>query len=110
MSRPWGYLGLIFTHGVTTSLLFLIAAGGSIAGWAVLAAVWGARLSMGWVVGVRCLKDPMASTMLWAAPIRDLISFGLWCYSFIGDRIEWRGRSYKLLKGGKLMLLNGPKK
>ena len=105
VSRPWGYFGLIFTHGTATSLLFLLATQGSMLGWAVLGITWSARLVMGWVVGVRCLKDPVARKFLWVVPLRDLISFILWCYSFVGNAIEWRGRRLRLIKGGKLVPL-----
>lgn len=105
VSRPWGYFGLIFTHGTATSLCFLLATKGSILGWAVLGITWSARLVMGWVVGVRCLKDPVARKFLWLVPLRDLISFILWCYSLVGNAIEWRGRRLKLIEGGKLVPL-----
>lgn len=102
VSRPWGYLGLIFTHGTTASLLFLIATGGSIFGWAVLGITWITRLVMAWVVGVKILKDSLAKKFLWLVPLRDIISFTFWCYSFVGNTIEWRGRRLRLTKGGKL--------
>jgi len=105
VSRPWGYLGLIFTHGTAISLLFLIATVGSSLGWAVLIVTWVTRLTMGWVVGVKSLQDPVAKKFLWLIPLRDLISFALWCYSFVGNTIEWRGRRLKLTKDGKLVPL-----
>lgn len=105
VSRPWGYLGLIFTQGTATSLFFLLATQGSILGWAVLGITWSTRLVMGWVVGVRCLKDPVARKFLWLVPLRDPIGFILWCYSFVGNAIEWRGRRLRLLKDGKLVPL-----
>jgi ceramide glucosyltransferase len=105
VSRPWGYLGLIFTHGTATSLLLLLTTQGSILGWSALGITWSTRLVMGWVVGVRCLKDPVAKKFLWLVPLRDLISFALWCYSFVGNAIEWRGRRLRLIKGGKLVPL-----
>lgn len=101
--RPWGYVGLIFTHGTVTSLLLLIATGESTLGWIILGITWIARLVMGWVVGVRSLNDPVAQKFLWLAPIQDLIGFAIWCYSFIGNRIEWRGKGWRLTKGGKLI-------
>ncbi|MGH9765017.1 MAG: bacteriohopanetetrol glucosamine biosynthesis glycosyltransferase HpnI, partial [Blastocatellia bacterium] len=104
-SRPRGYLGLIFTHGTATSLLLLIATRGAIWAWALLAAVWGARLLMAWVVGSKYLKDDVATKLLWLVPIRDIISFGIWLYSFVGDTIEWRGQRFKLTKGGRLVPL-----
>ena len=105
VSRPWGYLGLIFTHGTAISLLLLMATVGSIFGWAGLIVTLSTRLIMAWVVGVRSLKDPVAKKFLWLVPLRDLISFALWCYSFVGDTFEWRGRRLRLTKGGKLMPL-----
>jgi len=103
VSRFWGYLGLLFTHGIAVSLLFVIASGGSILGWAVFGIVWMARLAMAWVVGVKFLKDLQAKKSLWLVPLRDLISFMVWCYGFLGSTIEWRGRRLRLTKEGKLV-------
>lgn len=105
VSRPWGYLGLIFTHGTAISLLFLIATFGSLFGWVIAGLTWNTRLIMAWVVGVRSLKDPVTRKFLWLVPLRDLISFALWCYSLVGDTFEWRGRRLKLTRGGKLVPL-----
>jgi ceramide glucosyltransferase len=102
VSRPWGYLGLIFTYGTATSLLFLIATGGSIWGWVVLGITWSIRLAMAWVVGVYILKDSFAKKFLWLVPIQDLINFAVWGYGLVGSTIEWRGQQLKLTKGGKL--------
>lgn len=105
VSRIWGYLGLIFTHGTATSLLCLLASGGSMLGWVVLSITWSTRLAMAWIVGVRSLQDAVARKFLWLVPLRDLLSFALWCYSLVGNNIEWRGRKLKLVEGGKLVEL-----
>ena len=105
VSRPWGYFSLILTYGTATSLLFLIATGGSIVGWTVMAITWITRLIMAWVVGVMNVKDASARKFLWLLPVSDLISFSLWCYSFVGNTIKWRGRRLKLTKDGKLVLI-----
>ncbi|RCJ35419.1 glycosyl transferase [Nostoc minutum NIES-26] len=104
-SRPWGYLGLILTFGTVTSLLLLIATGGSILGWTTLVITWAMRLVMGWVVGVKVLHDAVAKKFLWVIPLSDLILFGIWCYGFVGSTIEWRGRQLKLIEGGKLVAI-----
>lgn len=104
-SRPGGYLGLVFTQGIAMSLLFLLATGGSIFGWSVLLLTWGTRLLLAWVIAVWCLQDPITTKFLWLVPIRDLVSFILWCYGFVGNTIEWRGRRLKLLQGGKLEVI-----
>ena len=105
VSRPWGYLGLIFTYGTVSSLLFLLATGCSLLGWTVLTITWCVRLIMGWIVGVSSLQDKAAIKFLWLVPLRDLLSFAIWCYSFLGNTIEWRGRRLLLTKGGKLVAL-----
>jgi ceramide glucosyltransferase len=102
LSRPWGYLGLIFTYGIATSLLFLIVTRGSLLGWVMLVITWTVRLIAAWVIGVNLLKDTQAKKFFWLVPLRDLISFGIWCYSFFGNKIEWRGKCFQLTKGGKL--------
>jgi ceramide glucosyltransferase len=108
VSRPWGYLGLIFTHGTPMSLLFLIATAGSIFGWAIALLTLSMRLIMAWVVGVKSLKDPVAKNFLWLVPLRDIITFAIWCNGFFGSTIEWRGRRLQLTKDGKLVAIALP--
>jgi ceramide glucosyltransferase len=97
-----GYLGLFFSHGVALSLFLVALAQGALWSWMVFGLILAARLLMAWAVGVRCLKDSVAAQLLWLVPIRDLLSFGLWVYGLMGDRIVWRDRQFRLLKGGKL--------
>ncbi|MEH2411925.1 bacteriohopanetetrol glucosamine biosynthesis glycosyltransferase HpnI [Nostoc sp.] len=104
VSRPWGYLGLIFTYGVVSSLLLLIATDGSILGWLGLCICWVIRLVMAWVVGTISLKDPIVKRFLWLVLWCDLLSFAIWCLGFIGNTIEWRGQQLKLTKDGKLLI------
>lgn len=104
VSRPWGYLGLIFTYGVVTSLLLLITTNGSILGWLGLSICWITRLVMAWVVGTISLKDPIVKKFLWLVIVCDLLSFVIWCFGFIGNTIEWRGQQLKLTKDGKLLV------
>lgn len=103
VSRPWGYLGLLFTQGIVTSLLLLMTTEGSILGWTGLVITWVMRLIMGWVIGVKSLQDPVAKKFLWIIPLHDLIHFGIWCCGFVGSTIEWRGQRLKLTKGGKIL-------
>ncbi len=103
VSRPWGYLGLIFTYGTVTSLMLLIATGCSIVGWLGLCICWVTRLIMAWVVGAISLQDPIAKKYLWILPLRDIVSFVIWCLGFVGSTIEWRGKRMKLTPDGKLL-------
>ena len=103
VSRPWGYLGLIFTHGTVASLFFWFITQGSLLGWIVLGITWVSRLTMAWFIGLHCIGDPVAKKLLWLVPLRDLISFTLWCYGFWGDTIKWRDQQFKLTRTGKLI-------
>jgi ceramide glucosyltransferase len=105
VSRPWGYLGLLFTHGTAMSLLLLLVSAGSRFSWVVLTTVWLARLIMGWVVGARYLNDQAVKRFLWLVPVTDLIGFALWCRGFVGDTVSWRGQRFRLTKGGELVPL-----
>jgi ceramide glucosyltransferase len=102
-SRPWGYLGLIFTHGTASSLLFLLATGGIAFGWWVLGLTLCTRMAMAGIIGIKYLKDPVAKRLLWLVPIRDVMSFVFWICSFVGNTIEWRGRRFRLAEGGRLV-------
>ncbi|MEA5503186.1 bacteriohopanetetrol glucosamine biosynthesis glycosyltransferase HpnI [Halotia wernerae UHCC 0503] len=105
VSRPWGYLALLFTYGTVTSLLLLMSTGGSILGWSGLIITWIMRLIMGWVVAIKVLRDQVSQKFLWVIPISDLIQFAIWCYGFVDGTIEWRGQRLKLTKGGKLVAI-----
>ena len=103
VSNPRGYLGLLFSHGPTLSLFLLLIGRGSALSWCLLSIIWMARVCMGWVVGVKFLKDSVAAQYLWLVPLRDFLSFGLWCYGFMGNLVIWRDRRFRLLKDGTLL-------
>ena len=102
VERFWDYLGLIFTQGTAISLLFLIVSFGSKFGWIIFGITNFVRLLMAWIVAVFYLKDEAAKKYFLFIPLRDAIGFILWVYGLIGNTIEWRGKKFKLIKGGKL--------
>ena len=38
-------------------------------------------------------------------PLKDLLSFGLWLASFLGNEVVWQGRRYRLTPDGLLVPL-----
>ena len=102
-AQPWGYAGQIFTFGTVASLFFVLTAHGSPLSWVVLGLTWTFRLAMAWVVGVNVLRDPLVQKRLWLVPLSDLVRCLLWCYSFLGNSIEWRGQQLTLTASGKLV-------
>lgn len=104
VSRPWGYLGLIVTYGTVTALLALLAWQGSAFAWGLLALTLLLRALPALIVGVWGLQDFALVRWFWLIPLRDLLAFGVWLASFVGNHVYWRGTQYRILPGGKLIL------
>jgi ceramide glucosyltransferase len=102
MCRPLSYAGYVITHGTALGLLCMIAAKASLPSVVLFCLAMTARMMMAWRVGVQVLKDQVLARNLWLLPIRDMLSFGVWCASFFGRRVEWRGKSYRIVEDGKL--------
>jgi ceramide glucosyltransferase len=100
-SRPAGYVGLIFTHGLGWALVNVLASGLSPVSLWLLALSFFLRLSQAMTVGAAVLGDHDMLANLWLLPLRDLIAMGLWVAAFAGDTIVWRGERFAL-KDGKL--------
>ncbi|MER3434357.1 MAG: glycosyl transferase [Leptolyngbya sp. ERB_1_1] len=101
-ARSSGYLGLIFTYGTVTSLFLLAVTQASLLGWIVLITTWTVRYIAAWLIGVYYLQDAIAKQLLFFVPLRDCLSFCLWCYGFFGNSVEWRGQKFQLSAGGAI--------
>jgi ceramide glucosyltransferase len=100
-SRRWGYVGLLFTHTLPLALANVAASGLSFWSiWLVLLAYL-LRLAIALQVGVGVLRDGQVLRDLWLLPVRDVVGFAVWVWSFAGNTIEWRGERF-VLKDGKL--------
>jgi ceramide glucosyltransferase len=99
--RPGGYVGLIFTHGLSWALLNVMASGLSPLSLWLLALSFFLRLAQAMTVGARVLGDHQVLPNLWMLPFRDVTAMGLWAAGFAGDTIVWRGERFAL-EGGKL--------
>ena len=104
-SRPVGYAGLIFTHGLVWALLNVLASGLSPLSLWLLGLSFFLRLAQAMTVGAAVLGDHEVLPNLWLLPLRDVIAMALWASGFSGDTIIWRGERF-MLKGGKLQKAN----
>ncbi len=100
-ARPWGYAGLIFTHGLGWALVNVLASGLSPVSLWLLGLSFFLRLAQAMTVGVEVLGDHEVLENLWLLPVRDAIAMGLWMAGFAGNTIVWRGERFTL-KHGKL--------
>jgi ceramide glucosyltransferase len=101
--RPGGYLGLIVTYGTAFALMAAIMAKGAPIPLTMLAIVVGTRFLVGWLVGYRSFGDEIVKRYLWLIPVRDLLSFLIWCVSLTGRSIEWRGKTFEIARDGKMI-------
>jgi ceramide glucosyltransferase len=104
-SRPWGYVGQLFTHPLPLALAALVAAP---EWWPVAAAAAAMRFVSVWVTAGPVLRDPLTRRFWWMLPVQDTLSFGVWIGGFFGNTIVWRGRKYYLLPDGRFELIPSP--
>ncbi len=95
-SRPWGYLGQIFTNPLPFALPLLAGPAALLA-----ALVVAARAAAAAAVGLKVLRDPLAQRRWWLVPLADVASLVVWVMGFFGQTVEWRGRRYQLFRDGR---------
>jgi ceramide glucosyltransferase len=108
-ARPWGFAGLIFTHGLAWAMLNVIASGLSPLSLWLLALSFLLRISLAMTVGAQVLGDHQVLPNLWLLPMRDMIAIAIWASGFAGNTIVWRGQRFEL-KDGKLQKSSGASK
>jgi ceramide glucosyltransferase len=101
-SRPWGYIGQVFTNPLPLALLLWAA---SPAWWPLVAATAIFRAAAGWATAGHARRDPLARRLWWLVPLQDVASFVVWVAGFFGNTILWRGRRYYLLPDGRFELV-----
>jgi len=97
-SRPWGYIGQLFTHPLPLSLLLFAARP---EWWPVLAVAAVFRAAAGWATAGLALRDPLTRRLWWLVPLEDIANFLVWIGGFFGHTILWRGRRYYVLPDGR---------
>jgi ceramide glucosyltransferase len=100
-ARPWGYAGLLFTHGIGWALVNVLVSGASVPSLWLLSLSFLLRLALAMTVGAEVLGDHLVLANLWLLPLRDLVAMGLWVAGFAGNTIVWRGERF-VLKDGRL--------
>lgn len=92
--EPMGFAASAVQYPLAWALLAVLLGAG--AGWAVatlLLALVG-RASAAWAIdGMLARRKSVLATRtpIWLFPLRDLMSLGVFLYSYAGTRVEWRG-------------------
>ncbi len=110
-SRPQGHVGTGLTFAMPFGLLGLVAgwlAGNWALGLGLLAAAYANRVIQSLAVGWGVTRDRNSALYCWLYPVRDLLGFILWCGSFSGSEVHWRGERYRLISGGRMVPIDRP--
>jgi ceramide glucosyltransferase len=103
VSRPKGYMGYGITHVLPLSLLFLLLHGPAAFSLTLVGAVLALRCLLAFLMYRKVLRRRKWLKWLPLLPLRDVSSFLIWCWSFSGRRVYWRGRYFRVLRGGKIV-------
>ena len=98
--RPLGYAGTIATMPTPWAVAVLLASGFSRAGWLALAATVALRLSMH--LAVRRTFRLKGAPSFWWIPVRELLSFSVWCASHLGQSVLWKRNQFRVSTDGRL--------
>jgi ceramide glucosyltransferase len=101
-SRPFGYVGSLFTHTLPLALIMVAA---HRAWWPWFAAAVALRALAAWTTAEYLLHDPLTRRRWYLVPLQDLAQFAMWIAGFFGNTILWRGRKYLLLPDGRFEVI-----
>jgi ceramide glucosyltransferase len=103
--RPRGYFAYGITHALVFSLILWLISG--LAFWALglVTATLALRFVLAWFSEYVCLSGSLSPAALLLMPLKDLLSFGFWLVSFLGNEVVWQGRRYRLTRDGLLVPL-----
>lgn len=101
--RPGGYLAYGITHALVYAMLLFLASG--MAPWTLgpLGAALAVRAVLALFSEGRALQGSLPWPYFFLLPLKDFLSWCVWLLSFLGDRVSWGGRAYRVTREGKLV-------
>jgi ceramide glucosyltransferase len=61
------------------------------------------RYALALLIQKRVIRDPSWPRWLFLLPVKDVVSFFVWLWSFAGSKVYWRGTRYRVAGGGKMI-------
>jgi ceramide glucosyltransferase len=65
-------------------------------------AIWVARIFSAMCQASKLTRSHSHWVFFWLVPVKDLLAALVWALSLLGNSVEWRGRRYRIRRGGKL--------
>ena len=97
--RPWGHVGLVFTHGLAWSLAAVAVHPTMPVALAYLGGYFAIRSLTTWLIGVWGLRQPGLWKRMALVPVWDAWALLIWLLSFGRKSIRWRDIDYRLREG-----------
>jgi len=101
-SRPRGYAGLGITHLFALSLLFVIMNGATVFSMTLLLSAFVLRFGLAAMVYAWVIKSKRSLKWIFLLPIKDMMSFVIWLWSFMDNKVVWKGTVYRILQEGRI--------
>ena len=111
-SRPLGHFGTALTFSVPFGILAGLAALAlhrPVLALALLVYSVVNRMVLAALVGAFAVRERHLLRTILLYPLRDLLGFFCWAASYAGSTILWRGRRYRLSRGGLMHPVDAPR-
>ncbi len=105
--RPWGHLGLIFTHGLAWAIAAVAVHPTPRVAIAYLGGYLCVRVALTWLIGVWGMKQKGIWSKMALVPLWDAWALLIWLLSFTRRSIRWRDIDYRI-RGGQLIPVTPP--
>lgn len=107
ITSPTKYLGIFLTYPIALSAMLVALYPLVMWTWVALGVTVVCRAVIAWDIG-RLLpaggSPPSAvATSALLLPLRELLSFTIWCGGLIGRKVYWRGQEFGLARNGQLL-------
>ncbi|WP_375465069.1 bacteriohopanetetrol glucosamine biosynthesis glycosyltransferase HpnI [uncultured Methylobacterium sp.] len=97
---PAGYAGSIVTHAFPLALIASLLPGAGLAALTVAALALACRI----VLSMRLERAfGIGPHPYWLLPIRDILSFASFSWSFVSGAVTWKGHDYRVVADGTLI-------
>lgn len=97
--RPWGHIGLFFTHGLAWSLAAFAVHPTALVALCYFGGYLCMRVAMTWLVGMHGLKQKGIWKKMALVPLWDAWALMTWILSFGRKSIRWRDVNYRIRSG-----------
>jgi ceramide glucosyltransferase len=101
-SRPWGFFGYGVTHVFVFALL-LFSIRPTLVSALTVAFVLMLRYVLALVLYRKVINARKWLFSLLLLPLKDVLSFFVWVWSFAGSSVVWRGIKYRITAGGRMV-------